>query len=126
MKLHLNLVVALVIGSVAFVAAAHTPEQHAPPSRSLQIKPFNEETWVKLLKTGPRPAAYMFTTSYCSACPAVFQEVRDATSKSRTRPELIVVMMDGHALPPGSTPFEEYGPANSGALCRNRKQHSSA
>jgi hypothetical protein len=36
----------------------------------------------------------MFTTSYCSACPAVFQEVRDVTSKSRTRPELIVVMMD--------------------------------
>ena len=94
MKLHLNLVVALVIGSAAFAAVAHTPEQHAPLSRSLQIKPFNEETWAKLLKTGPRPAAYMFTTSYCTACPAVFQEVRDATSKSRTRPELIVVMMD--------------------------------
>ncbi|NBO89136.1 MAG: hypothetical protein EBU77_05640, partial [Betaproteobacteria bacterium] len=61
------MIAALVIGSAGFAAAAHTPEQHAPLSRSLQIKPFNEETWAKLLKTGPRPAAYMFTTSYCSA-----------------------------------------------------------
>ena len=94
MKLHLDLIAALVIGSAGFAAAAHTPEHNAPPSRGLQIKAFNEETWAKLLKTGPRPAAYMFTTSYCTACPAVFQEVRDATSKSRTRTELIVVMMD--------------------------------
>ena len=94
MKLHLDLIAAMVIGSTGFAAAAHTPEQHAPPSGGLQIKLFNEETWAKLLKAGPRPAAYLFTTTYCSACPAVFQEVRDATSKSRGRTELIVVMMD--------------------------------
>lgn len=31
---------------------------------------------------------------------------------------MIVVMPDGHALPPGATGFAEYGPANSAALCR--------
>jgi enterochelin esterase-like enzyme len=31
---------------------------------------------------------------------------------------MIVVMPDAHALPPGATGFEEYGPANSAALCR--------
>ena len=31
---------------------------------------------------------------------------------------MIVVMMDGHALPPGAAGFGEYGPANSAALCR--------
>ncbi len=31
---------------------------------------------------------------------------------------MIVVMPDAHALPPGSTPFEEYGPANSAAFAK--------
>jgi hypothetical protein len=31
---------------------------------------------------------------------------------------MIVVMPDAHAIPPGAAGFEEYGPANSGALCR--------
>jgi enterochelin esterase-like enzyme len=35
---------------------------------------------------------------------------------------MIVVMPDAHALPPGATGFEEYGPANSEALCRELQQ----
>lgn len=31
---------------------------------------------------------------------------------------MVIVMMDGHALPPGASGFGEYGPANSAALCR--------
>ena len=31
---------------------------------------------------------------------------------------MVIVMMDGHALPPGAAGFGEYGPANSAALCR--------
>lgn len=94
MKLPLNLtlsaVLALAIGATPFSASA-----------KITVHAFNEGTWAALMKTGPRPAAYMFTTSYCSVCPAVFQEVREATKSSRVRPELIVVMMDvegTHAL----------------------------
>ena len=35
---------------------------------------------------------------------------------------MIVVMPDAHALPPGTSGFEEYGPANSDALCRELAQ----
>ncbi len=94
MKLHLKLVSALVIGLGSFSTTAHPSEPQGHAARTMAVKPFNEETWARLLKNGPRPAAYMFTTTYCSACPAVFQEVRDASKASKARPELIVVMMD--------------------------------
>lgn len=94
MKLHLNLLAALTLGFSSLAVSAHTVEQHGGTARALTVKPFGEGTWGTLLKTGPRPAAYMFTTTYCSACPAVFQEIRDATHKSKVKPELIVVLMD--------------------------------
>lgn len=101
MKSHLKLVAALVFGLMGLSAVAHQSEPHSAPARPMAVKPFKEETWTALLKTGPRPAAYMFTTTYCSACPAVFQEVHEAAKASKMRPELIVVMMDAegtHAL----------------------------
>ena len=44
--------------------------------------------------------------------------ILDALIASKKAVPMVVVMMDGHALPPGATPFEEYGPANSAALCK--------
>ena len=35
---------------------------------------------------------------------------------------MLIVMPDAHALPPGASGFEEYGPANSDALCRELLQ----
>lgn len=43
--------------------------------------------------------------------------ILDSLIASGQAKPMIVVMPDGHALPPGSTSFEEYGPANSAALC---------
>jgi enterochelin esterase family protein len=31
---------------------------------------------------------------------------------------MVIVMPDGHAIPPGAAGFDDYGPANSEALCR--------
>ncbi|MEY2622016.1 MAG: hypothetical protein RIT26_1836 [Pseudomonadota bacterium] len=73
---------------------AQAAEPHGHPARAMAVKPFDEMTWATLLGTGPRPAAYMFTTTYCSACPAVFRDIRNAAQNSKTRPELIVVLMD--------------------------------
>ena len=42
-------------------------------SQIAQISDFDESTWAQLLKSGPRPAAYLFTTSYCSSCPDAFE-----------------------------------------------------
>ena len=44
--------------------------------------------------------------------------IMDALIASRKAVPMVVVMMDAHALPPGAAGFEEYGPANSAALCR--------
>jgi enterochelin esterase family protein len=43
--------------------------------------------------------------------------ILDSLIASGKAKPMIVVMPDAHALAPGSTPFDEYGPANSAALC---------
>jgi enterochelin esterase family protein len=41
----------------------------------------------------------------------------DSLIAARKSAPMIIVMMDAHAIPPGATGFEAYGPANSAALC---------
>lgn len=75
----------------------------APPathSTVLTAVPFEEATWQRLLTQGPRPAAYVFTTTYCPSCPEAFDKLRThiaSTQKSTpsVKPvELVVVLMD--------------------------------
>ncbi|MDP2370803.1 hypothetical protein [Rhodoferax sp.] len=61
------------------------------------IKPvahFDETTWAQLLQSGPRPAAYVFTTSYCSTCPDAFDKLQTFIKASRQKVELAAVLMD--------------------------------
>lgn len=58
------------------------------------VQDFNENTWAELLQSGPRPAAYLFTTSYCSTCPQAFSQLVAAVGKSRRKVPLVAVMMD--------------------------------
>ncbi len=44
--------------------------------------------------------------------------IMDSLIASKKAVPMILVMPDGHALPPGAAGFSEYGPANSAALCR--------
>ena len=46
------------------------------------------------------------------------QWIMDSLISTRKAVPMIVVMPDAHALPPGAGGFEQYGPANSEALCR--------
>jgi hypothetical protein len=55
---------------------------------------FDASTWERLLRQGPRPAAYVFTTTYCSTCPEVFEQLHAAIGASRQRVELAAVVMD--------------------------------
>lgn len=61
-------------------------------------QPWTQATWAEQLKSGPRPAAYVFTTSYCSTCPDAFAQVAEASAGRRPGVPLIAVMMDaqGH------------------------------
>jgi enterochelin esterase-like enzyme len=44
--------------------------------------------------------------------------ILDSLIATKQAVPMLVVMMDGHALPPGAGSFDDYGPANSAALCR--------
>lgn len=55
---------------------------------------FDAAVWQRLLREGPRPAAYVFTTTYCSTCPAVFELLQAAVAAARRRVELAAVVMD--------------------------------
>lgn len=59
-----------------------------------KVANFNEETWADLLKNGPRPAAYVFTTSYCSTCPEAFEKLKEFIATSHKKVELVTVVMD--------------------------------
>jgi hypothetical protein len=59
-----------------------------------EVQSFDETTWAHLLRHGPRPAAYLFTTSYCSTCPAAFAVLQAAVKNRSVKPELTAVMMD--------------------------------
>lgn len=57
---------------------------------------FTETTWAHLLEKGPRPAAYIFTTTYCSSCPEAFDKLLAFVLASHRPVELAVVVMDVH------------------------------
>lgn len=58
------------------------------------VADFDAATWARLLQSGPRPAAYVFTTTWCSTCPAVFELLHETITAARQRVELVAVVMD--------------------------------
>jgi enterochelin esterase family protein len=48
--------------------------------------------------------------------------IMDSLIATKKAVPMIVVMMDGHPIPPGATGFDAYGPANSAALCDELEQ----
>ena len=72
---------------------SHTQGQ-SKASTLRTVLPFDEKTWAHALQHGPRPAAYLFTTSYCSTCPAAFAVLHKAVQQRKDKPELNAVMMD--------------------------------
>jgi len=67
--------------------------KRAPPAMTA-VADFDETTWAGLLKSGPRPAAYVFTTTYCSTCPDAFDKLQAFIAASRKKVELVAVVMD--------------------------------
>ncbi len=65
------------------------------PARTLSsTQAFHEKSWAQLLKDGPKPAAYLFTTTYCSTCPAAFEVLHQAVKEKGRAVPLMAVMMD--------------------------------
>lgn len=69
------------------------PVDKAQPAIN-SVVDFDETTWAGLLKTGPRPAAYVFTTSYCSTCPDAFDKLQAYVAGTGKPVEVSAVIMD--------------------------------
>jgi len=65
-----------------------------PAAAAPGVEQFDAAVWARLLKSGPRPAAYVFTTTYCSTCPAVVELLHETLVAARQRVELAAVLMD--------------------------------
>ncbi|PUE14897.1 hypothetical protein B9Z32_10525 [Limnohabitans sp. MMS-10A-178] len=78
----------------------HDPKHNTVNGQSVSARKlsstetFHEKSWAQLLKSGPRPAAYLFTTTYCSTCPAAFDVLHHAVKEKGQAVPLMAVMMD--------------------------------
>lgn len=69
-------------------------QSHPGRGAAPAVLDFDADTWQRLLREGPRPAAYVFTTTYCSTCPAVFELLHAHIVAARRKVELAAVVMD--------------------------------
>lgn len=88
-----------VLAAAAFfplVSWSKQPEVLVNPAHDAinTVADFDQATWGELLKSGPRPAAYVFTTTYCPTCPQAFETLQTFITKSRKKVTLAVVVMD--------------------------------
>ena len=92
-KTLLTLLLALAGNSWGQASTPGAPAKAAAASVNSEVD-FDETTWATLLQSGPRPAAYLFTTSYCSTCPDAFAKVQAGAARKGQAVPLSVVMMD--------------------------------
>ena len=93
MKSLFNALLCLLLLGASTCAQSATPKP-ATTAGITEVVDFDESTWAQLLKSGPRPAAYLFTTSYCSTCPDAFATLRAAVEQKHQAIQLVAVMMD--------------------------------
>lgn len=65
-----------------------------PKPAGTRVLKFDTRTWAELLSHGARPAAYVFTTTYCSTCPEVFELLHATIVAAHKKVELAAVVMD--------------------------------
>ncbi len=74
--------------------AATFAVQTKAPTAFGNVLPFDTGTWASLLSHGPRPAAYVFTTTYCSTCAEVFELLHQSIVAAHKPVVLAAVVMD--------------------------------
>jgi len=58
------------------------------------VADFDATTWTQLLRSGPRPAAYVFTNSFCATCPEAFDALQKTVVASGKPVPLAAILMD--------------------------------
>jgi len=85
----------LLAAAACVLAPCAALAQGARPRASITtVANFDPAVWERLQRQGPRPAAYVFTTTYCPTCPAVFEQLQAFITASRRKVELAAVVMD--------------------------------
>ena len=77
-----------------FIANSALAQSHHAKTAIKNVVSFDKSTWPRLLRDGPRPAAYVFTTTYCPTCPEAFEALNDAVVAAHKKVELAAVVMD--------------------------------
>ncbi|MBI2751297.1 MAG: hypothetical protein HYX43_18690 [Burkholderiales bacterium] len=67
---------------------------HSAHAAIKTVADFDAGTWKQLLAKGSRPAAYVFTNSFCATCPEVFDVLSQAVQGSSQPIELAAILMD--------------------------------
>jgi hypothetical protein len=58
------------------------------------VERFDASTWARMQKQLPRPAAVVFTATWCANCPAIIERLAQALRKRRLAPQVIAVVID--------------------------------
>ena len=67
---------------------------NAPKAVPITAQSWTEKTWAIQRQKGPRPAAYLFTASYCGTCAEAFAVLEQAARGSTRRVELVAIFTD--------------------------------
>ena len=87
------LAAALLLPSLCMPNGAIAPVKHTH-SAITTVADFDATTWTQLLKSGPRPAAYVFTNSFCATCPEAFEALQKTAVASGKPVPLAAILMD--------------------------------
>jgi hypothetical protein len=87
------LAAALMLSGLYMPNGALALAQHAHGAITT-VAEFDASTWTKLLRSGPRPAAYVFTNSFCATCPETFDVLHQAVSAAGQSVPMAAILMD--------------------------------
>ena len=87
------LAAALLLPSLCMPNGAIAPVKHTHGAITT-VADFDATTWTQLLKTGPRPAAYVFTNRFCATCPEAFDTLQKSVVASGKTVPLAAILMD--------------------------------
>ena len=91
MSFRSSLKVATSILAVLLIGTAPVSVAAAPQS----VQPFDANTWSKLKQSQQMPSVVIFSTTDCTHCPRVIDEMAMALRNAKIKARLIVVVMDG-------------------------------
>lgn len=87
---HLLAMAALVLGSGLASGTGAAATVGAKPT----VASFDANTWARLRSQGPRPAAYVFTNTFCASCPMAVEVLQQHVAASGRKATLAAVVMD--------------------------------